>query len=299
MKINICIPVFNEESNLEDFINSIEDFIINTSHKDVHYSVIFYDDGSTDNSLNIIRNSNFKSISELNNKGLGYAINRLFEYSRDTGADGVIKIDCDGQMLIEEIDLFIEKVKKDSAIDLIQGNRFTNSKDLKISSLKKSGIKFFKLLFKFLRINIQDTSNGFIYVSKRWLEDYKIIGNYNAAQQILLDTKFRNLNFVEQDVTIKNRESGKSFVGLRYPFNVISTLISLAFYRRAKQALIMPGVFSVFVGLILFINDFFLWALGEENKIITNNIIIFLVIMGIQLLSIGLLIEFLKKQKTI
>ena len=116
-------------------------------------------------------------------------------------------------MDVNEIDLFIEVILKNN-YDLIQG-RFLLSKDFKASGFKKVGMKFFSIILKSFGINIEDTSNGFIYVSKKWLEDYKIIGSYNAAQQIILDTKLRNLSFSQINVTIKNRSSGNSFVGIK------------------------------------------------------------------------------------
>ena len=48
MKINICIPVFNEENNLPDVIKNLDDFLSTVSYKDLQLNVVFYDDGSTD-----------------------------------------------------------------------------------------------------------------------------------------------------------------------------------------------------------------------------------------------------------
>jgi hypothetical protein len=42
-----------------------------------------------------------------------------------------------------------------------------------------------------------------------------------------------------------------------------------------------------------------LWIGGKEDKIISNNIVIFLVFIGLQMVSFGVIIEFLKKQKII
>ena len=298
MKINICIPVFNEEENLPTFIESLENYLNEFNKKNFELNVVFYNDGSSDNSLKILKKTKYEVISELNNKGLGKAISTLFEYSIKNNADGVIKLDCDGQMDIFEIDNFLEKIDKES-FDLIQGNRFEKSKNFKLGFFKKLGIMFFRLIFKLLGININDSSNGFIYVSKKWLEDFKIIGHYNAAQQILLDTKLRDLSFSEVNVNIENRKSGKSFVGIRYPFNVISSMIALYIYRRTNKALIIPGMLFLLFSIILLVNDVGLWAKQLEDKVISNQITIFMFLIGSQFLSLGLVVEFLKKQKII
>lgn len=298
MKINICIPVFNEEENLPSFIKSLDSYLSSFYNKNFELNVVFYNDGSSDNSLEILKKTEYEVISELNNKGLGKAISTLFEYSIQDNVDGVIKLDCDGQMDINDIDLYLQKIEKEP-FDLLQGNRFEKSNNFKLSFFKKLGIIFFRLIFRFLGMKIKDSSNGFIYVSKKWLEDFKVIGHYNAAQQILLDTKLRGLNYSEVNVTIENRKSGKSFVGIRYPFNVISSMIGLIVYRRTNKILTIPGIVTLLAALFLLINDVFLWMRQIEEKIISNQITVLMFIIGTQLLSLGLVTEFLKKQKII
>jgi hypothetical protein len=219
-------------------------------------------------------------------------------YSKTQEVDGVIKLDCDGQMDIFQINSFLELINKNNP-DLIQGNRFNISDSFRLGLIKKIGMLFFRTLFKILGIKIADSTNGFIFVSKKWLEDYKIIGNYNAAQQIILDTKLRGLDLMEIDVKIKNRKAGKSFIGIRYPVNVISSMVALILFRKSNKLLIAPGIIILLSGVFVFINDLVLWIGGKEDKIISNNIVIFLFFIGLQMVSFGVIIEFLKKQKII
>ena len=160
-------------------------------------------------------------------------------------------------------------------------------------------ILFSILFLRLFGIKVNDSTNGFIFVSKKWLEGYKIIGNYNGAQQILLDAKLRNLKILEIDVKIKNRDAGKSFIGIRYPLNVITSMIALAIYRRTNTFLIFPGLAIILAGGILFLNDLILWISGFEEKIISNNVVLLTLFIGLQMISFGLVIEFLKKQKFI
>ena len=298
MKINICIPVFNEEENLPNFLQTLNEYLKSFSNTKFQLSVVFFDDGSIDNSLQILEKTDHEVIGVLNNKGLGNAIASLFNHSVEAGVDGVIKLDCDGQMNINDIDYFLKKIEENE-FDLIQGNRFEKSKNFKLGFFKKVGILFFRLIFKLLGMKVKDSSNGFIYVSKKWLEGFKIIGNYNAAQQILLDTKLRNLSYSEISVNIENRKSGKSFVGIRYPFNVVSSMIALYAYRRTNKLLTIPGIVILFFALLFLINDVLLWVKQIEEKVISNQITIFMFLIGTQLLSLGLITEFLKKQKNI
>ena len=72
---------------------------------------------------------------------------------------------------------------------------------------------FFRTLFKILGIKIADSTNGFIFVSKKWLEDYKIIGNYNS------ETKFKiciSLNCQATEWMCLNTKPNSSTVILNY-----------------------------------------------------------------------------------
>lgn len=298
MKINICIPVFNEENNLPNLIKNLDEYLSTVSYKDLHLNVVFYDDGSTDNSLKILKNSDFEVLFGLNNKGLGNAISNLFKHSVENNVDGVIKLDSDGQMDVSDIDLFLDKLIS-KPTDLIQGNRFYKSHNFTPGYLKRFGMLFFRIIFRLIGLKINDTSNGFIYVSKKWLEDFKIIGNYNAAQQIILDTKFRNLTYSEVDVNIKNREAGKSFIGIKYPFNVLSSMFLLFVYRKTVKILIIPGLICLVFAFVFFVNDVSLWIRQSEPKVISNEITTLAFFLGVQFVSLGSILEFLKKQKII
>ena len=55
--INICIPVFNEEKNLESLYTDLSKFISSGSEKfNLNFDIIFFDDGSSDKSRKIIEN---------------------------------------------------------------------------------------------------------------------------------------------------------------------------------------------------------------------------------------------------
>ena len=76
-------------------------------------------------------------------------------------------------------------------------------------------------------------------------------------------------------------------------------MFALSAYRKTTKLIIKPGFFVLLSAVLLFLNDIFLWIRGIEDKIISNNVVLLLFFIGIQLMSIGLIIEFLKKQKII
>ena len=70
MKTLCVIPVFNEDTKLISLINQIK---IN-EYKNYGLKYIFINNGSTDNSLNIIKKNNIKFLNLKKNMGVGYAL---------------------------------------------------------------------------------------------------------------------------------------------------------------------------------------------------------------------------------
>ncbi|MDC0595372.1 glycosyltransferase family 2 protein [Acidimicrobiia bacterium] len=292
---NICIPVFNEEENLDALMENLRNFVKNKPSKDT-FNIVFYDDGSTDNTLKVLdKYEDIFVIEGVENKGLGHSIKALLNYSVSTNVDGVFKIDGDNQMKIDEISNFLNRDDFLST-DVIYGNRFNSKLKYTMPKLRKLGSVFFKYLLKVFGINISDPTNGFIFLSKKYLNDYKIVGSYNAAQQILIDAKLRNLQIGEVDITIENRSVGNSFIGIKYPVIVISNIIALLLFRRTMRYLISPGLITLLSGIILLVINVINWITGDKQTIITDDILILLIIVGMQLAFTGFLLEIYKNQ---
>ncbi len=292
---NICIPIFNESENVEKLIKKLDKFLQDSDNKNT-FNIVFYDDGSTDNTVEILKK--YKEITLLEgkeNRGLGHAVKNLIDFSIEKNVDGIFKVDGDNQMEISEINNFIEYEKfKES--DVIYGNRFNSNLDYNMPKFRRIGSLFFKYILRIFSIKISDPTNGFIYLSKKYIDDYKIIGSYNVAQQILLDAKLRNLNINEIDITITSRSVGRSFIGIKYPIIVISNLIALLVYRKTVRYLISPGLIIFIFGIILLIVNVVNWILGYKDTIIQDDLVILMIIVGIQLSITGFLLEIYKNQ---
>ena len=252
--INICIPVFNEEKNINKLYEDLKIKILDLEKKyDMILKIVFFDDGSSDNSRQILEKlENIELLYVDENKGLGNAIRELCMHSKETGVNGMFKVDGDGQMDLDDLNKFLENDMHKNK-DVIYGNRFHKSSNYKMPLHRRFGSKIFKIFLKLFSIDISDPTNGFIYLSKKYLDNSKIIGNYNAAQQILLDAKLRNLKIDEVNINLKQRSEGRSFIGIKYPIIVFGNLIGLYIYKRTLQTLIIPGLIIFLIGFLIFI----------------------------------------------
>jgi glycosyltransferase involved in cell wall biosynthesis len=70
-KLSLLVPCYNAENYIEDFLRHLDDLSVSFDE------VIFYNDGSTDNTLQILKNSGHRYITSAANRGPGYARNQL------------------------------------------------------------------------------------------------------------------------------------------------------------------------------------------------------------------------------
>ena len=102
MDVSIVIPLFNEDESLPELSAWIVRVV--TEHQ-LTYEVIMVDDGSTDNSWQIVkeiseRNPHFKGIRFQRNYGKSAALNEAFKAAK---GDVVITMDADMQDSPDEI----------------------------------------------------------------------------------------------------------------------------------------------------------------------------------------------------
>ncbi|MCR5025929.1 MAG: glycosyltransferase family 2 protein [Methanobrevibacter sp.] len=99
IKVSVIVPVYNEER----YISSTLDSIINQNFKD--FELIVVDDGSTDNTLNIVNDKlsdskiNHKIIHQ-ENKGVSSARNRGID---ESSGDYIVFIDADDYILTDHL----------------------------------------------------------------------------------------------------------------------------------------------------------------------------------------------------
>ena len=109
MKIFVIVPVYNEEDRAIETINAIL--------SEVNISIIVIDDGSTDNSYEMIKDE-FKTdkrviiYDHVINLGKGAAMKTGMKIAWKMGGEAVIFIDADGQHNPKYLPKFIEELEK-------------------------------------------------------------------------------------------------------------------------------------------------------------------------------------------
>ena len=120
--LSICIPVFNEEKNVQNTYDVIKK-ILNQKLENLDYEIIFADNHSTDNTNEILekicaQDSKVKYLRY--NRNIGYDRSLLQAYINSSG-DAVVSIDCDLQDSPDIIFEFLNKWRE--GYDLVYGIR--------------------------------------------------------------------------------------------------------------------------------------------------------------------------------
>jgi len=163
-KLSVIIPLLNEEGNLEVLYQELRQVFNKLQHFN-SYEIIAVNDGSTDNSLNILKklatqDKNLKIISFVRNFGHENATSAGIKFA---AGDGVVLIDADRQDPPELI-LDFEKEYL-NGFDIVYGQR---KKRLKETFFKKITSKAFYPIFKFLtKVDMPRDVGDFCLLSRK------------------------------------------------------------------------------------------------------------------------------------
>lgn len=145
-KTLIIVPTYNSEKSIEYVLSGLR-----------NYNVLVVNDGSNDNTKQILINMNIPFIDIEQNRGVGYAIKSGITYAIENDYEYAITIDSDGQHDTKFIYRFMRKINNCS---LIIGNRFHNVDY--IPHQKISSNLFAQVLFKHIfKKKIHDVSCGY------------------------------------------------------------------------------------------------------------------------------------------
>jgi len=174
---SICaiIPFFNEENFLHEVVKKTLNFV------DL---VIAVNDGSIDNSENLIKNSSGVLIlSQEKNLGKGSALQIGFDESLRHQCDLIITLDGDGQHNPELIPSFVSSAE---SYDIVISNRLNNLKKMPFMRILSNKITSKLLSFK-TKQNIIDSQCGFRLYKREVLEKVKTTtSGFEAESEILI-----------------------------------------------------------------------------------------------------------------
>lgn len=126
--ISIAVPVYNERDNIELLYERITKVML--SLVEYNYEIVFFDDGSTDNSRALIEQlcrSDSKVHAVFYKRNFGYSKN-IFYSVQQSGGDAVILVHADMQNPPEEIPKFVKEWEQGAQVVIGVKNKSRESK---------------------------------------------------------------------------------------------------------------------------------------------------------------------------
>lgn len=303
--LSIVISLFNEEESLTELVEWIEKVM---SKEGYRYEIIMVDDGSTDQSWNIVRclsekNPAIRGISFRRNYGKSAA---LFHGFKAAEGKVVITMDADLQDSPEEIPELYRMVTEEGH-DIVSGwkkQRFDNkltknlpSKLYNATARKITGIK------------LHDMNCGLKAYKNEVIKNIEVYGEmHRYIPYLAKNAGFSNIT--EKPVQHQKRKYGVSKFGLERFVNGFLDLISLWFLSTFGKK---PMHFFGFTGILMFLTGGFLavWVIIEKliqqshglvYRPVTDQPLFYLalvaVLIGFQLFLAGFICEMVSRNSS-
>ena len=283
--LDIVVPCYNEEEMLPIFYNEVSNNL-----KNINWNVIFVNDGSNDNTLEVIKKlknsyDNVKYISFSRNFGKESAIYAGLDYS--TG-DYIVLMDADLQ---DPPSLIPEMLKYISEYDIVGTRRVTRKGEPIIRSFFAR--LFYKIANKITKIELVDGARDFRLMKREVVNailDLKENNRFSKGifQWVGFETKWLEYENIER----QKGETSWSFWGLfKYSIEGIVSFTTAPLHI----ATIIGIFFSIiaFLSIIVIVIKTLLFGDPVEGWPSTISIILFL--SGIQLFAAGIIGEYLAK----
>jgi glycosyltransferase involved in cell wall biosynthesis len=279
----------NEEESLRILINEIKKVMRSVV---ADYEVLFIDDGSTDNSLKVIKeyaksDPKFKYFSFMKNYGKSAALQVGF---KNASGDVVITMDSDLQDDPNEIPNLIQKLSE--GYDLVSGWK----KERKDPFVKRHTSKFYNFVTGLLSgVKLHDMNCGLKAYRSRVVKDIKVYGELHRFIPVLAN--WQGYKISEIPVKHHPRRFGKTKFGISRFFkgfiDLITVMFTTRYVKRPMHLFGFLGAVSMVIGFLINLYLTYEWIL--KKTYIGNRPLLFLgilmIIVGVQFFSTGLIGE--------
>lgn len=271
-KISIVIPAYNEEGALKTSLEKMESMGMHEK-----YEVILIDDGSTDKTYQIMKESPFTVYSHNANKGYGASLKTGI---RKSSGEKVVIMDSDGQHDPAEIPKII-KLLEDN--DMVIGERSANSHQVSNRKLGKHIIR--KIGEYLVEQKLPDFNSGFRGFDRKLITEMLHImpNGFSFSTTSTLGFLKEGYNIATFPITVSERQGRKSNVRffkdgsktllllfriimlfnpmkIFFPISLLSFFGGLAFgtygyfgfgrFSNGGMILMILGMFLFFIGLL-------------------------------------------------
>lgn len=225
--IVVIIPAYNEVDNLKELLKKIP-------HKigDNKIGVLVVDDGSTDNTTEMVKQEGCMLVRNRINRGQGGASRLGYDVLLNHNIRIGVTMDSDNQHAPKDIEKLVQYIL-DGKYDLVIGSRILGEQQ-RGSFLRNVGISFFSKVINFSTgLKLTDCSSGFKAFNVDKIRKLNLREEQFQAAEVIIEAAKKGLRIKEVPIKIEKRKYGKSKKGkdLNYGLFFAKTILK-AWWRK-------------------------------------------------------------------
>jgi len=288
--ISITIPCFNEGKMINIFYHELSNII--NSMKNFDFEIIFVDDGSYDNTLNLLKilskkDDKVKYISFSRNFGKEAAI---YAGLKNCSGDYIVLMDADLQDPPSLLPQMLFLIENDN-YDCVATKRTSRKGEPILRSFFAN--LFYKIINKLSDTEIVNGARDYRMMNRSMLNSILELSEYNRFSKGIFAWVGFKTKWVEyENIERPEGESSWSFLKLlKYSFDGIVSFSTSLLYISTISGIILSIISFILIFVIVFRTLMF----GDAVPGWPSTICSILLIGGIQLFCIGLLGQYLSK----
>lgn len=305
MDISVVVPLFNEEESLPELAAWIKKVM---DQHQFSYEIVMIDDGSKDNSWQVIENlqqkdKNIKGIKFRRNYGKSAALYCGFDI---VNGDVVITMDADLQDSPDEIPELYRMIKEEG-YDLVSGWKKKRHDPVLSKNIPS---KFYNWTVRRMTgIKLHDMNCGLKAYRNNVVKSIEVYGEMHRYIPVL--AKWAGYNKIGEKVVVHSeRKYGVTKFGMerfiRGPLDLLSVMFISRFVKRPMHFFGILGILMILIGLAaaiyLGIQKIIQLQHGIVGNLITNSpyfyIALTAMIIGAQFFLAGFLGELVSRSST-
>jgi len=226
MRILVIIPAYNESEAIEKTVAEVRD-------KVPECDLLVVNDGSTDDTLQILQRRGIDHLNLRCNLGIGGGVQSGYMYALENDYDYAVQIDGDGQHDPKYIQTILEQMNRDG-VDMAIGSRYMTGEGFQSSTARRMGITILSgLIHLVCRTRVKDVTSGYRLVNRKLIAFFAdhYSDDYPEPDAIVMALT-NGYRVGEYPVIMRQRASGVSSIrAFKSIYYMIKVSLSILMYK--------------------------------------------------------------------
>lgn len=285
-KLSVVVTVYNEEDNIQPLVAAITQAL-----EGISYEIIYVDDGSTDNTVKVLRSLDhpyLRVIELMKNYGQSPALMAGIDH-----AQGEFIVTMDGDLQNDPTDIpAMLQLAEEGDWDMVAGERVNRQDGIFLRKIPSKIANY--IIRSSSGVHLKDYGCALKIFRANIAKDLGLYGELHRFIPVL--AHLEGARITQVPVKHHARQFGVSKYGLGRTFKVMSDLLLMLFFKKylQKPMHLFGNLGVILFGIGLLINLYLLVLKIMGNDIWGKPLMILglmAIIAGVQFITIGIVIE--------